>query len=482
MKLRFIFCFLASAAISAPSMSAQEFDVVVHGGRVIDPETHLDSVRDIGIRGGSIIRISSTPLQGRQILDATGLVVAPGFIDLHQHGQQPEDYRLKAFDGVTTALEMEIGTPDVADFLESRRGKSLINFGTTADYDAARSLAFGDPLPPGTNLPQSGRATNAPASPTQIESLLSELQKQISTGALGIGMGIEYVPGASYDEVLQVFRLAAAEHLPVYAHLRSSGREDPGSAISSVNEVIADAAITGAPIHIAHINSTCTKQAPECLSMIAGARAHGVDVTTEAYPYAAGMTQINSALFNQGWQEKLGITYSDLALPDTGERLTKQLFNEMHADPNPHLILLYKNDDATVDRTILDPLVMIASDGAIGHPREAGTFSRVLARYAREQESLSLMDAIEKMTLMPATVLTASTPAAARKGRLQVGADADIIAFDPRQIADRATYSQPSLPSVGMRFVIVHGEVIIADGELQPNAFPGQAVVGRSRH
>jgi N-acyl-D-aspartate/D-glutamate deacylase len=119
-------------------------------------------------------------------------------------------------------------------------------------------------------------------------------------------------------------------------------------------------------------------------------------------------------------------------------------------------------EDATVDRTILNPLVMIASDGAIGHPREAGTFSRVLARYVREQRSLSLMDAIEKMTLMPAKVLAASTPAAARKGRLQVGADADIVAFDPQQIADKATYSQTSLPSVGMRFVIVHGDVIIA--------------------
>jgi N-acyl-D-aspartate/D-glutamate deacylase len=482
MELRRAYVLLVAVAAFSWPIHAQTFDLVIHGGRVIDPETHLDAVRDIGINGGMIRYISLTPLQGKRILDATGLVVAPGFIDLHQHGQQPEDYRLKAFDGVTTALEMEIGTPDVAGFLENRGGKSLINFGTTADYDAARALAFGLALPNGTNLPRSGLATNTPASPSQIKSLLSELRKQIDAGALGIGMGIEYVPGASYDEVLQVFRLAAAAQLPVYAHLRSSGRTDPGSAISSVSEVIADSAITGAPIHIAHINSTCTKQAPECLSMIAGARAHGVDVTTEAYPYAAGMTQINSALFNPGWQTKLGISYSDLALLDTGQRLTEPLFDQMHADPSPHLILLYKNDDATVDQTIINPLVMIASDGAIGHPREAGTFSRVLARYVREQKSLGLMDAIEKMTLMPAKVLAASTPVAARKGRLQVNADADIVAFDPQQIADRATYSRPSIPSVGMRFVIVHGEVIIANGELRPDVFPGQAVLGKSKN
>jgi N-acyl-D-aspartate/D-glutamate deacylase len=435
---------------------AQSYDIVIVGGRVVDPETGLDGIRNIGIRNGTIAAISKSPLAGSARFDAHGLIVAPGFIDLHQHGQSDDDYRLKAFDGVTTALEMEIGTPDVSGFLAARRNRALINYGTTADYDAARALAFQVPLPSGQNLPRSGPATNLPATSEQVAATEAELKKQIGAGALGIGMGIEYVPGASYAEILSIFQLAAAENLPVYTHVRSSGRNDPGSSVSSVGEVIADAAITGAPVHIAHISSTCLKQTP-----------------------TAGMTQINSALFNPGWQEKLGISFGDLALPDTGERLTAPRFDELHADPNPHLVLLYKNDDATVDHTVLSPLVMIASDGEKGHPREAGSFCRILARYVREQKSLSLMEAVRKMTLMPAQVLEDSTSAARRKGRIRVGADADIVVFDIGRVSDEATYSHPDLPSKGMRFVLVRGTPIIVDGHLRPDILPGQALVGK---
>lgn len=473
---------VVALAYCAFSLHAQTYDVVINGGRVLDPETGLDAMRNIGIQGHLIAAISLEPLQGKTVLNAEGLIVVPGFIDLHQHGQQAEDYRLKAFDGVTTALEMEIGTPDVAAYLAARKGKALVNYGTTADYDAARALAFGTPVPPGQKLARSGSATNSPATQQQIRVMLDSLRTQVAAGALGIGMGIEYAPGASYDEVLKVFQLAAAEGLPVYTHVRSSGRTDPGSSISSIGEVIADAAITGAPVHIAHINSTCLKQAAECLEMVAGARARGLDVTTEAYPYTAGMTTINSALFNQGWQDKFGISYGDIALPDSGERLTKTSFDKLRADPTPHFVLLYKNDQSTVDRDILNPLVMIASDGAKGHPREAGTYCHILARYVREQGSLSLIDAIRKMTLMPAEVLASSTPAALRKGRIQIGSDADIVVFDLARVVDQATYAHPDVPSTGMQYVLVEGVPIIIDGKLQANIAPGLPVIGHSIH
>ena len=131
-------------------------------------------------------------------------------------------------------------------------------------------------------------------------------------------MGIQYTPGATRLEVIDMFRLAAERGVPVYTHVRSFGSSEPGSDIESISEVIGAAAISGASLHIVHINSTCLRDAMECLSLVEGARARGLDVTTEAYPYIAGMTVLNSALFNPGWREKLGIDYSALQLPDTG--------------------------------------------------------------------------------------------------------------------------------------------------------------------
>lgn len=468
-------------------LSAQQFDLVLEGGRVMDPETGLDAVRNVGIRDGKIARISARPLAGRRVLKAARLVVAPGFIDLHQHGQEPESQRVKAFDGVTTALEMEIGVPDVATFLKMKEGHSIIHYGTTASHAAARALIFGAPLDPGVVgphagipeiLPKSGPATNQLATPEQITKIQQRLRAELDAGALGLGMGIQYTPGATRLEVIDMFRVAAERKLPVYTHMRSFGKTEPGSDIESVEEVIGAAAITGAPLHIVHINSTCLLDSLECLSLVAGARARGLDVTTEAYPYIAGMTALNSALFNPGWREKLGIDYSNLVLPNTGEHLTKERFEELHASSQTQDVLVFANTQEMVDKIIPNPLIMIASDGASGHPRNAGTYSRVLAQYVREKKTLTLMDALRKMTLMPAQVLQTSTPAGHRKGRLQEGADADIVVFDPQTIADRSTFETPMEPSVGVHYLVVGGTVLIDDGKMLPAVFPGKALVG----
>src|SRR5215831_952791 len=465
-------------AFVATLATAQQYDAVLEGGRVMDPETNLEAVRNVGIRGGKIARISSEPLAGTCTIHVAGLVVAPGFIDLHQHGQDLASGRVKAFDGVTMALEMEIGAPDVAQFMKSKEGHSLIHFGTTASHVAARSLIFGSPLPEGTILPKSGPATDQPATPEQIDKIEQRLRNEFDAGALGLGMGIQYTPGATRLEVIDMFRRAAERKLPVYTHMRSFGRIEPGSAIEAVEEVIGAAAISGAPLHIVHVNSTCLRDTLECLSMIAGARARGLDVTTEAYPYIAGMTAINSALFNPGWKERLGIDYSDLVIPDTGERLTKERFDELHNSGTQQWVLVFANTQEMVDRTIPNPLIMIASDGAEGHPRNAGTYSRVLAQYVREKKVLTLMEALRKMTLMPAQVLERSTPAARHKGRLQEGADADIVVFDPNTIADRSTFEKPMEPSVGVHELLVGGTVLIDDGKMVPNVYPGKAILG----
>ncbi len=472
---------------STPFLSAQQYDIIFEGGRVMDPETALDAVRNVGISNGKIVHISEKPLAGRRVIHAAGLVVAPGFIDLHQHGQELASQRVKAFDGVTTALEMEIGAPDVAQFLAHKKGHSLIHYGTTASQVAARALIFGAPLTSATIgphtgipeiLPKSGPATDLPATPEQIERIQQRLRDEIDAGALGSGMGIQYTPGATRLEVIDVFRVAAERKLPVYTHLRSAGRLEPGSAIEAVEEVIGASAITGASVHIVHVNSTCLHDSLECISLIEGARARGLDVSTEAYPYIAGMTAINSALFNPGWREKLGIDYSNLVLPDTGEHLTPARFDELHNSSKQQWVLIYANTQEVVDAVIPNPLIMIASDGAEGHPRNAGTYSRVLAQYVREKKTLTLMEALRKMTLMPAQMLERSTPAARQKGRVQEGADADIVVFDPQTIADRSTFEKPMEPSVGVHYLVVGGTPVIDDGKLIPDVFPGRALLG----
>jgi N-acyl-D-aspartate/D-glutamate deacylase len=470
--MRIIFVLLAWL-LCTPAI-AESYDLVIEGGRVMDPETGLDTVCNVGISQGKVKHIGRETLNGVRTIHAGGLIVAPGFIDLHQHAQDEAAGRLKAFDGVTTALEMEIGVDDVARFLNDKRGHSLINFGSSASHAAARAAAFGTPLPAGQIIPPAGPATNGAASEEQMKSIEARLRHEIEAGGLGVGIGIEYTPGASHDEIIRMFRIAAERHVPVFTHVRSANVVDPGSGVASVEEVIGAAAVTGASLHIVHINSMCTKQSPECLSLVAGARARGLDVTTEAYPYGAAMTYINSAAFNPGWRQNQGLEYNDLALPDTGERLTPERFEALHASPKPQLVLMYLNSDATVDAILPNPLVIVASDGGPGHPRNAGTYSKVLSRYVRQLGSISLMDALRKMTLMPAQRMEKSTADARFKGRLQEGVDADVVVFDAATIVDHATYQAPTAPSSGMQFVIVNGVVLIDQGKLKANTYPGR--------
>jgi N-acyl-D-aspartate/D-glutamate deacylase len=189
------------------------------------------------------------------------------------------------------------------------------------------------------------------------------------------------------------------------------------------------------------------------------------------------MTFINSALFNQGWREARGIDYGDLELPETGERLTRERFEQLHAWPAPQVVLIHTNPDDVVDNVVRHPLVMVASDGFTGHPRNAGTFSRVLARYVRPSGNLSMIDAIRKMSLSPAQRLEAATHQARRKGRLQEGTDADIVVFDPQRIEDRATFRASSEPSIGVRYLLVGGTLVVDDGRLVDGVTPGRPIV-----
>jgi len=463
--MRFFVFFMAFAA----SLSAQTFDIVLANGRVMDPETNLDAVRNVGILGGKIAAVSASPLQGRTAVDAKGLVVTAGFIDLHSHGQTPENYGYKARDGVTTALEMEVGVNPVSAWYAAREGKALINFGATSGHIPACMSVMHDS---GGLLPR-GEAANRTPTPEEHRQIMELVRRGLDEGALGIGMGIAYVPKVTREQILDVFHLAAERRIPIYVHMRASGPVDPG-VIDSLQEVLADAAATGAAVHVVHITSMGLRQTPVCLAMIAGARRRGLDVTTEAYPYTAGMTDLSSAVFDPGWEGRTGgIGYGDLQWVATGERLTEETFGRYRKQGG--MVILHSIPEDMVRTAMADPTVMVASDGMLtdgkGHPRGAGTYARVLGRYVREQHAVSLMDALRKMSLIPAQRLGVQS-----KGRLEVGADADIAVFDPERVIDKATFENPAQYSEGIPYVLVNGVLVVRDGKLVEGAAPGRGL------
>jgi dihydroorotase len=431
----------------------------------MDPESALDAVRNVGIRGSRIAAISEKPLDGQTKVDVAGLVVAPGFIDLHSHGQDDENYRFKARDGVTTALELEAGVSPVKPWYAAREGKALINYGASSGHIPARMRVMHDT---GELLP-TGPAAHRKATPEEMHQIEDLIRSGLDDGALGVGMGIAYTPSATHPEILSIFRIAADRKVPCFVHTRSVGVTEPGSTTESMEEVIAGAAITGASIHVVHITSMSGSQTGLALEMIEGARKHGLDITTEAYPYTVGMTKIDSAMFDPGWQERLSITYRDLQWVATGERLTADSFDRYRKSGG--FVILHSIPEKAVREAIANPGVMIASDGRLvqgkGHPRGAGTYARVLGYYVREEKALPLMTAIQKMTLLPASRLEAISPQMARKGRLRIGADADITVFDPQRVIDKATFDKPNQYSNGIPFVLVNGVFVVREGELE---------------
>ncbi|MBK9171344.1 MAG: amidohydrolase family protein [Bryobacterales bacterium] len=453
-------CFLFLAAGVA---AGQTYDLVLRGGRVMDPESGLDAVRDVGISGGVIRAVSPGRLEGKTVADVSGLVVAPGFIDLHRHGQDPLTYRLQALDGVTSGLELEIGTDDVAGWYAAREGKTLVNFGTSVGHPPIRRAVTGD----------TGRRE---ATPEEIAEIGRRLDEGLRLGAPTAGFGLAYTPAASRLEIMEMYRIVARHGAVGHVHMRSAA--GGGSPVEALQEMIAVAAVTGASVQVVHINSTALKYTREMLEMIEGARARGLDITTEAYPYTAGSTSIQAALFDT-WIDKPESEYRKLMWTATGERLTRETFLKYRKTGGR--VIVFTNTEDMVDAAIEHPLTMIASDGVgyqdgTGHPRSAGCYARILGHYVRGKKSLTLMEALRKMTLAPARRLEHRVPGMRDKGRIRPGADADITIFDAATVIDRSTYEKPAEPSAGIRHVLVNGTFVVRDARIVDGAAPGRPI------
>ena len=475
--------------LSTTAQSSIVYDIVLVNGRVIDPETKLDTIKNVGILNNRIVQISSGPLEGKEVINVSGLVVAPGFIDLHVHGRSNVEQEYQLHDGVTTALELEWGIEYLKEWYETRKLKALINYGASVCWPFERFKAINKYRSNAEELYQvmlKGQSTienrNVTIMPSFLENLTSDemdktltnIKTSLEEGGIGIGVPIGYLPKTKPSEMFSVFKLAGEMNALVYTHTREPN-------ILTIQEVIADAVLTGAPLHIVHINSMSLGNIDFAINMVNDAKEKGFDISTELYPYTAGSTLLQSAIFNEGWQERMNISYGDLQWVATGERLTKETYEKYKKEGG--VVILHVMKPEWIKTGIAAPGVIIASDGMpyakLAHPRTAGTFSRVLGKYVREDKVIDLNTAIAKMTLLPAKRLEGIAPMMRFKGRIQIGADADITIFDPNKIIDKATFEKGLEFSAGIEYVMVNGTFVLKQGKTVTTVFPGQPVYGK---
>ncbi|TDG12798.1 D-glutamate deacylase [Seongchinamella unica] len=492
------------ALLLATPAWAESHDLVIENGRVMDPETGFDQVANVGIDDGVITRITSKSLSGERTIDATGLVVAPGFIDAHSHAQDAFGFRLYLRDGVTTAMDLETGAYPVSAYYDYWDGRAQLNYGVSVGHMWARMAILDDVDPKGRpfyggvineSLKDDAHWQTKNYDRADTPAILAGMERGLKAGGLGIGFPIGYYTATSSPEVMQVAALAKRHDSFITSHVRYLSQVPP-SGYLGFQEMITVAQVHDVPLLLHHVPSNCLGLTTECLDLIDDARASGVNVIGEFYPYTFASTYANADYLFPGYQKKLGITGSDLVVIQTGEVLDDEKFERMRTEAPETFLLMYTIKEKDMLAAARRPGVVFGSDGVAwimedgsdapadtpygsgrGHPRGAGAHARFL-RMAREDDAIGLMDALWKLSYGLADFLDDTIPQFKTRGRVQEGMTADLTIFDPETVTDNASWEEGknTLPSTGIPYVLVNGVPVVDDSRVRDDLFPGVAI------
>jgi N-acyl-D-glutamate deacylase len=504
----------AEAEAPAEAAIPDDLDLVILNGRVMDPESKLDAVRNVGVKNGKIVAVTAQAIEGRETIDAKGHVVAPGFIDGHVHTVDiPLGQKALLRDGVTSTLDLEAGAMPVGRWYEDLKGKSQTNYGATVSVAAARTATFDPGYLEKTQsssivydmfagLKVTGDTYTRVPTDAEIDSILKLVDQGLQEGALGVGPPMGYmVDGFTSKEIVGVQKLAGKYKRFSHVHTRFSSQTSPTSGILAFQEAIASAGSFGGGVIIAHFTAQALNLTEAAIQYVDDLRASGVPVVLEVYPYnfgAAGNGVGADYLKPDNYQKNMGRTYSDIINTATGERLTKKSYEAL-VKSNPYApVLFYNATEEDMLKGVADPNVLIGcdcfpftnKDGKFvsdwdtpfeqvnTHPRTVGAHGKVL-RLSREKKLLPLMTAISKMSYQYAKFLEDNGVAQmASKGRIKVGADADITIFDPETVRDNSSLEKGknALPTTGIPFVVVNGTIVVKDSEVLKDVYPGQPI------
>lgn len=487
---------------------------LLRGGRVVDPGSGFDGIADVLLDGDTVEAVG-TALDAPDAteVDVSGLVVGPGFVDLHSHVHSIAGQRLQAMDGVTTALDLEAGLmPIERAYAEAAKAGRPLHYGFSASWGAARAQVLAN-IAPDASIDSGLAVLGNPrwqrsSSKTELAAWLSLLEGELADGALGIGILMGYAPATEPGEFLAVARLAANAGVPTYTHVRELVEVDPAIPVDGSVEIVAAAGETGAAMHHCHVNSTSGHHIDRVLATLDTARREGSRVTVEAYPYGAGSTAVGAAFIEPDRLRMKGLRPSSVVILETGERVRDEarLRQIRRDDPAAPCILEFLDEENPRERALLHqalafPDAVVASDampvswkdgrnettewplppGGTTHPRTAGTYAKTLRLMVRESGAWSWLEAFRRCSYLPSRILDDVAPAARRKGHLGVGADADVVVLDPAAVTDTATYTDPTRPSKGVRHLFVAGVPVVRDGALDTEAFPGQPLRGEPK-
>jgi len=443
------------------------YDILIKNGIVVDFDKNEKITADVGIKDGKILDVGSCTESGKQVIDAEGLVVSPGFIDIHMHeevignasdGDNYDIANKMLRMGVTTAVGGNCGNNrmDPGEFLDFiDRNGSPINYLLYIGHNYLREKV--------------GVGIYENASKAQIKKMKELAKKCIEENrAIGISFGIEYSPGVTFEEMVELSNAVEYEIL-LSAHFRY----DADRAIESIEEMINISREAKKPMQISHIGSCAAfGSMKEVLNLIEKAIEEGLSIAADCYPYDAFCTRIGSAVFDEGCFERWNKSYDSIMLTEElfrGMYCNKELFYKARKEYPQMLVVAFVMNEEEVLEALRAPFVYVGSDGLLnrgqGHPRAAGTFPRVLGRYVREQKALDFIDMLKKMTILPAKRLGLSN-----KGDIKAGMDADIVIFNPDTIIDKSTFTNPVEPPEGMEYVIVDGQIALKGKEIINNS------------